>query len=74
MKIYLAGTVALAKREKKNSSLYRHRLFSFFYIFLGQIDSRVFELVRSLIRKGKDENIAGGNSRRGMGQKREKIK
>jgi hypothetical protein len=54
MKIYFAGNVGMVEREKKNSILYKQRLFSFFYISSpDQREYNVFEWVKlNLRRKG----------------------
>lgn len=52
LKVYFAGTVGTVEREKKNSILYKQRLFSFFYISSpDQTDYNVFEWVKSNLRR-----------------------
>lgn len=50
MKIYFAGNVGMVERERKNTKLYKQRLFSFFYITSEQSEYNVFEWVKSFIR------------------------
>ena len=57
MKIYLAGTVILVERERKNIKLYKHRLFSYIYIIPNRIENNVFEFVIQKINKKNKENI-----------------
>jgi hypothetical protein len=54
LKVYFAGNVGMVEREKKNSILYKQRLFSFFYISSpDQTEHNVFEWVKSNLRRRK---------------------
>jgi hypothetical protein len=53
MKIYFAGTLGTVAREKKNLTLYKRRLYSFFYIQPDQIGFQEFEYLKKRIRKKK---------------------
>jgi len=51
MKIYIAGTVGVTERERRNIILYRSRLFSYHYIIPDQIEHKVFKWVKSYLRE-----------------------
>jgi hypothetical protein len=51
MKIYLAGNVGTVERERINQTIYKTRLFSYFYILPDQIEHKVFKWVKYTLQE-----------------------